>query len=199
MVKKVYQDLEVVNMVQQIDTKEHARQKISDLVEGFSAHRAEYASNGYLERQLQTDFLDEMIKALGWDVTNKSRLSPLQREVLVEKGDTKGRPDYSFRINGEDRFFVEAKAPSKGTDKPEDIFQAKRYGWNTRKVNIAVLTDFKTFKVFDASLKPQLSQSRVGLLFELEYSKFATSDFEKLWLFSREQVVAGLLDSLSLK
>ena len=179
--------------------KETAKRKITDLVEGFSAHKPEYESSGYLESQLRTDFLDELFKALGWDLTNKSKLSPLQREVLVEKGDTKGRPDYTFRVNGEDRFFVEAKAPSKGTDKPEDIFQAKRYGWNTRKVNIAVLTDFKTFKVFDASLKPQVNQPRVGLLFELDFTKFTTSDFDKLWLFSRESVAGGSLDALGLK
>lgn len=179
--------------------KESAKQKISELIDGFSAHRSEYESNGYLESQLRTDFLDELFKSLGWDLANKNKLSPLQREVLVEKGDTKGRPDYSFRVNGEDRFFVEAKASSKGTDKPDDIFQAKRYGWNTRKVNIAVLTDFKTFKVFDASLKPMLNQPRVGLLFELDFSKFATTDFDKLWLFSHEQVAAGSLDLLGSK
>ena len=179
--------------------KEKAKQEIAELIDRFSSHQSEYKLNDYLESQLRTDFIDELFKILGWDLVNKNKLSPLQREVLVEKGDTKGRPDYSFRVNGEDRFFVEAKAPSKGTDKPDDIFQAKRYGWNTRKVNIAILTDFRTFKVFDASLKPQLSQSRVCLLFELEYSKFATSDFERLWLFSREQVVGGSLDSLSLK
>ncbi len=179
--------------------KEAAKQKILELIDGFSSHQSEYQSSGYLESQLRADFLDELFKALEWDLVNKNKLSPLQREVLVEKGDTKGRPDYTFRVNGEDRFFVEAKSPSKGTDKSEDIFQAKRYGWNTRKVNIAVLTDFKSFKVFDASLKPQLHQPRVGLLFELDFTKFATSDFEKLWLFSHEQVEAGSLDALSLK
>jgi len=179
--------------------KEAARRTISELVERYSSHRDEYESSGYLESQLRTDFIDELFKALDWDLVNKKKLSPLQREVLVEKGDTKGRPDYSFRVNGEDRFFVEAKAASKGTDKPEDIFQAKRYGWNTRKVTIAVLTDFKSFKVFDASLKPQLLQPRVGLLFELDFTKFTSSDFEKLCLFSHEQVAAGSLDTLAMQ
>lgn len=179
--------------------KEAVRQTISELAKSFSVHLSDYESNVYLESQLRTDFIDELFKALGWDLTNKAKLSPFQREVLVEKGDTKGRPDYSFRVNGEDRFFVEAKACSKGTGKPEDIFQAKKYGYNTRKVNVVVLTDFKTFKVFDTSLKPDVKQPTVGLLFELEFTKFDTTDFDKLWLFSREQVVAGALDGLSSK
>jgi type I restriction-modification system DNA methylase subunit len=172
---------------------------IQELAGRFASNQSEYESSGYLESQLRTDFVDELFKALGWDLVNKSKLSRLQREVLVEKGDTKGRPDYSFRINGEDRFFVEAKAPSRGTDKAEDIFQAKRYGWNTRSVNMVVLTDFKSFKVFDTSLKPDLKQPKLGLVFELEFSKFAAADFEKLWLFSKEMVTKESLDQLGLK
>jgi type I restriction-modification system DNA methylase subunit len=172
---------------------------IQELVDRFASNQSEYESSGYLESQLRTDFIDELFKALDWDLVNKNRLSRLQREVLVEKGDTKGRPDYSFRINGEDRFFVEAKAPSRGTDKSEDIFQAKRYGWNTRKVNIVVLTDFKSFRVFDTSLKPDLKQPKLGLVFELEFAKFGTTDFEKLWLLSKEKVASGSLDQLSSK
>lgn len=172
---------------------------IQELADRFTSNQSEYESSGYLESQLRTDFVDELFKALGWDLVNKSKLSRLQREVLVEKGDTKGRPDYSFRINGEDRFFVEAKAPSRGTDKPEDTYQAKRYGWNTRTVNMVVLTDFKSLKVFDTSLKPDLKQPKLGLVFELEFSKFATVDFEKLWLFSKEMVTEGSLDQLGLR
>jgi type I restriction-modification system DNA methylase subunit len=179
--------------------KEGVKQAISELVSQFLSQQFYYESTDYLESQLRTDFIDELFKILGWDLTNRANLSQLRREVLVEKGDTKGRPDYSFRVKGEDRFFVEAKACSKGTNKPEDIFQAKKYGYNTRKVNIAVLTDFETFKVFDTSLKPDLKQPKVGQLFELKCAEFATSDFEKLWLFSHEQVLAGSLDNLSLK
>lgn len=176
--------------------REQKRVLIQDLVNRFVSRQDEYESGGYLESQLRTDFINELFLILGWDITNKANLSPLSREVLVEKGETKGRPDYSFRVNGEDTFFVEAKAVSKGTDKPDDIFQAKRYGWNTRKVNIAILTDFKTFKVFDASLKPTLNQPNVGLLFELKCAKFATADFDKLWMFSRGEVIRDSLNKL---
>lgn len=179
--------------------KEGQRKRINELVAGFLARKYEYEAGDYLESALRQDFIDELFKELGWDVGNSKRLSQLEREVLVEKGDTKGRPDYAFRVNGEDRFFVEAKAHSKGTDKPEDIFQAKRYGWNTRKVNVVVLTDFNSFKVFDATLKPDVKHPSIGLLFDLKCENFASSDFEKLLLFSRQRVNEGSLDALTLK
>lgn len=175
------------------------KEDIQELADRFGTNQTEYNSSGYLESQLRTDFINELFKVLGWDVVNKNKLSRIQREVLVEKGDTKGRPDYSFRINGEDRFFVEAKAPSRGTDKPEDIFQAKRYGWNTRSVNIVVLTDFKSFKVFDTSIKPDLKKPKLGIIFELKFTEFTYTDFENLWLFSKEKVSSGSLDQLSSK
>lgn len=178
---------------------EYAKAIIKELVDRFASNQQEYETSGYLESQLRTDFVDELFKALGWDIVNKNKLSRLEREVLVEKGDTTGRPDYSFRINGQDRFFVETKTPSKGTDKQEDIFQAKRYGWNTASVNISVLTDFKTVKVFDTTIKPDLKQPLLGLVFELKFERFSTSDFDKLWLFSKERVSSGSLDQLSSK
>ena len=181
-----------------IDLK-YAKRTIQELVDRFASNQSEYESKEYLESQLRTDFVDELFKALGWDIVNKNKLSRLQREVLVEKGDTTGRPDYSFRVNGQDRFFVETKASSKGTDKPEDIFQAKSYGWNTTSVNIVVLTDFKSFKVFDTTIKPDLKQPLLGLIFELKFEKFGTTDFGQLWLFSKEKVVSGSLDQLSSK
>ena len=78
----------------------YAKRAIQELADRFASNQSEYESSGYLESQLRTDFVDELFKALGWDIVNKNKLSRLQREVLVEKGDTKGRPDYSFRVNG---------------------------------------------------------------------------------------------------
>ncbi len=177
----------------------YAKRIIQELIDRFAFNQTEYESTEYLESQLRTDFIDELFKALGWDIVNKNKLPRLQREVLVEKGDTTGRPDYSFRVNGQDRFFVEIKASSKGTDKPEDIFQAKSYGWNTASVNIAILTDFKSFKVFDTTIKPDLKQPLLGLIFEINFEKFSTTNFDQLWLFSKVKVFSGSLDQLSAK
>ena len=179
--------------------KVKARSAIDELVQKFKEHQDVYESSEYLERQLQTDFLDDFFKVLGWDLTNKANLAPHLREVLVEKGDTKGRPDYTFRVNGTDRFFVEAKSPSKGTDKPEDIFQAKSYGYSTKSVSIAILTDFKTLKVFDTGIKPDIKKPRLGLLFETDLSKISKDDFDQIWVFSHDEVHNDSLEQLLLK
>lgn len=179
--------------------KVKARSAINELVQKFKEHQDVYESSEYLERQLQTDFLDDFFKVLGWDLTNKANLAPHLREVLVEKGDTKGRPDYTFRVNGTDRFFVEAKPPSKGTDRPEDIFQAKSYGYSTKSVSIAILTDFKTLKVFDTGIKPDIKKPRLGLLLETDLSKISKDDFNQIWVFSHDEVHNDSLEQLLLK
>jgi hypothetical protein len=61
------------------------------------------------------------------------------------------------------------------------------------------LTDFKSFKVFDTTIKPDLKHPRLGLIFELKFEKFGTIDFDRLWLFSKEEVDSGSLDQLSSK
>lgn len=173
--------------------------EIRKLVRKFQSNQVFYETSDYLERQLQTDFLDDFFKVLGWDITNRANLSPRQREVLVEKGDTKGRPDYSFRVNGADKFFVEAKSPSRGTDKPEDIFQAKSYGYSTKSVNIAILTDFKTFKVYDSGIKPNIKQPKLGLLFETTLEKMAEVDYEQIGVFQHDEVQGGSIEKLLLR
>jgi predicted type IV restriction endonuclease len=87
----------------------YAKRTIQEIINRFKSNQYEYESSEYIESQLRTDFIDELFKALGWDIINKNKLSRLQREVLVEKGDTTGRPDYSFRVNGQDRFLLKPK------------------------------------------------------------------------------------------
>ena len=41
------------------------------------------------------------------------------------------QPDYAFRLNGELKIFVEAKAPHVHLTNKEPVFQAKRYAFST--------------------------------------------------------------------
>jgi hypothetical protein len=83
------------------------------LIRRFESDHDHYLSKGYSEAQARVDFITPLFKALGWDVENEAGLPHHSREVLVEAAeDTGGRPDYSFRIAGQTRFFVEAKRPS---------------------------------------------------------------------------------------
>jgi type I restriction-modification system DNA methylase subunit len=179
-------------------TIEVFREEIRKLVEKFERDKYFYLSKQYLEAQARQDFIDRFFEALGWDIGNKAELSPFEREVLLEKGETKGRPDYNFRIGGATKFYVEAKAPSEPLDKTAHIMQAKLYAWNTKDVFIVVLTDFEEFKVFDASLKPDPRNPNLGLIYDFKYTDYLEK-LDKLWTLSRDEVASSSLDKLLLK
>ena len=68
-------------------------------------------------------------------------------------GGTKA-PDYSFRIGGARKFFVEAKKPS--VDIRNDIhpaYQLRRYAWSA-KLPLSILTDFEELAVYDCRIRP---------------------------------------------
>jgi type I restriction-modification system DNA methylase subunit len=172
------------------------REKLESLILKFEKDRAHYCSKGYPEAQVRLDFINPLFKALGWDIENKSGKPPHERDVLVELSpETTGRPDYNFRINGQTKFFVEAKAPSVALDDVKHILQAKTYAWSTKEVYFVILTDFEEFRLYDASLKPNPRFPDEGLIFDFKYSDYPDNT-EKLWELSRERVLEGSLEAL---
>jgi hypothetical protein len=104
------------------------------------------------------------------------------------------KPDYSFRIEAERRFFVEAKRPSVDIHSPRPIYQIKSYGWSAR-TPLAVLTDFEGLLVFDCRYRPVLDEPTTGLLpeFRLSFRDYV-EQWDLLWdTFSRETVAGGSL------
>jgi len=170
---------------------------LEKLIRKFEADQQFYSSKDYLEAQARMDLITPFFKALGWDVENEAGLLHHDREVLVEKGDMEatGRPDYNFRIAGQTKFYVEAKAPSELLDTPRHILQAKGYVWNTKSVYFVILTNFEEFRFYDASAQPDPKRPDEGLLLSLRYSDYPVNA-EKLWEFSRERVAAGSLEAL---
>lgn len=175
--------------------RELFKEKLLSLVNKFEKNKHHYLSKGYLEAQVRLDFIDPFFEALGWDMCNTKGLSHFEREVLLEKGETTGRPDYNFRVSGTTKFFVEAKAPSVALDDVNHIFQAKTYAYSTKEVYFAILTDFEEFKLFDASLRPDIRHAKEGLLFDFKYTDYL-ENIEKLWLLSKEEVEKGSLERL---
>jgi type I restriction-modification system DNA methylase subunit len=172
-------------------------QSLAKLIKKFEADKGHYLSKAYPEAQARIDFISPFFKALGWDVENEAGLPHHQREVVVEKGEaeTEGRPDYNFRIGGQTKFFVEAKAPSEPLDSTRHILQAKGYAWNTKQVFFVILTDFEEFRFYDASIKPDERKPDEGLLVTLKYTEYLEKA-DKLWEFSKERVAAGSLDAM---
>ena len=57
-------------------------------------------------------YIDVLLKLLGWDISNPKGLSYNEREITVEEflmGNKQDRPDYTIRMNGVSLFHIEAK------------------------------------------------------------------------------------------
>jgi predicted type IV restriction endonuclease len=128
--------------------------RLAELVEQFDRQRADYLRPDYSEAQARLDFINPFFEALGWDIRNKAGLGSKEREVVVEQGETVGRPDYGFRLNGRTVFFAETKAPHVPLDRTDVIMQAKSYAWNSPDVFISAVTDFEELRLYDTTAKP---------------------------------------------
>ena len=91
--------------------------ELRDLIQRFEAEKSRFTTASYNETQLRTDFLDPLFTILGWDITNAQGRPTNEREVLVEEAlradanENTKKPDYTFRLFADRKFFVEAKKP----------------------------------------------------------------------------------------
>jgi len=138
--------------------KEQARQKFGELVDRFRYNLKVYKKSTYNETQVRREFIDPFFEALDWDVSNKQGYAEQYKEVVHEDAIKVGRstraPDYSFRIGGQRKFFVEAKKPA--VNIKEDVspsYQLRRYAWSA-KLPLSAVTDFEELSVFDCQIKP---------------------------------------------
>ena len=172
---------------------------IAALVERFERQLEAYKSGHYNETQVRREFIDPFFKALGWDVDNEQGYAEAYKDVIHEDSIRVGRstkaPDYSFRIGGTRKFFVEAKRPSVNLkDDPSPAYQLRRYGFSNQS-RLSILSDFEEFAVYDCRGRPYkddpASTARVF------YCTFR--DYDKKWdwiasIFSRDAVLRGSFD-----
>ncbi len=90
-----------------------APNEIVELMNRFYEQYDSYRSPSYNEAQLRQEFVNPFFKALGWDVDNEQGYAEAYKDVIHEDsikigGSTKA-PDYSFRIGGVRKFFVELR------------------------------------------------------------------------------------------
>lgn len=172
---------------------------VAALIERFEEHRTAYVQPGYKEARLRSEFLDDFLGALGWDIRNSKGYAEAYKEVVVEDAlsvDGSNRaPDYSFRIGGVRKFFVEAKAPSvRLKDNQDAAFQVRRYGWSA-KLPLSILTNFSELAVYDCTAKPSIldkaSKSRV---LYLQLSELADRWDELAAIFSYDAILKGGFD-----
>lgn len=169
------------------------------LIERFEEHRKAYLQPGYKEARLRSEFLDDLFGCLGWDIRNSKGYAEAYKEVVVEDAlsvdGTNKAPDYSFRIGGVRKFFVEAKAPSiRLRDNQDSAFQLRRYGWSA-KLPLSILTNFSEFAVYDCSVKPVITDkaSKSRVLY-VPVSELAGKWDDVAAIFSYDSIVKGGFD-----
>jgi hypothetical protein len=130
---------------------------ILDLVERFEQNLDAYKQGNYNETQVRQEFIDPFFEELGWDITNKQGYAEAYKEVVhedaIKVGGATKAPDYSFRIGGVRKFFLEAKKPSVNIkEDTHPAYQLRRYAWSA-KLPLSILTDFEEFAVYDCRVK----------------------------------------------
>lgn len=172
---------------------------IHDLIDRFRANLDSYKRGQYKETGVRREFIDPLFDALGWDVTNKQGYAEAYKEVVHEDairvGDKAKAPDYSFRIGGVRKFFVEAKKPSvdvKGD--PHPAYQLRRYAWSA-KLPLSILTDFEEFAVYDCRTRPDKNDKpATARVLYVTFDQYAARWEEIAGVFSREAILKGAFD-----
>jgi type I restriction-modification system DNA methylase subunit len=114
---------------------------------------------------------------LGWDIFDTDEVSP-------EEKASKGRVDCAFKLNRVSRFYLEIKPLKASLANPNYIKQIVTYAYS-KGVTWAALTNFQELRLFNA----QANKAFITLSFR-DY----LTDFDRLWLLSRESLQNGLLD-----
>lgn len=202
--------------IQEIKNTIHA------LVEKYESNRNFYRTPKFNETQVRNEFLDPLFEALGWDIRNMSGKKTNEREVLLEeslKADAathSKKPDYTFRLFGERKFFLEAKKPCVDISTDDNpAKQVRRYGY-TANLKISVLSNFEDLYIYDTSYKVEdgdtLPKARIKAYHYTDYENVAeellelvgkesvyTGHFEEVWDDIEQNVVHQSVDSLFLE
>lgn len=174
---------------------------LKSLVEKYSSNRSSYLKPTYNETQLRIDFLDPLFELLGWDIKNRACKPTNEREVLLEEAlkadvsENSKKPDYTFRLFSERKFFLEAKKPSVAIETNIDTaMQVRRYGF-TAKLKISVLSNFEYLLIYDCSVKVEKDDSHnKGLIKRYRYTEYTDKFEELLSLIGRCSVYSGNFD-----
>jgi len=176
-----------------------APNEIIDLMNRFCEQYDSYRLPSYNEAQLRQEFVNPFFKSLGWDVDNEQGYAEAYKDVIHEDsikigGSTKA-PDYSFRIGGVRKFFVETKKPAVNIGHDvSPAYQLRRYAWSA-KLPLSILTDFEEFAVYDCRVRPDKNDkaSKARTLY-LNYEQYDDQWGEIVSIFSREAILKGSFD-----
>lgn len=174
---------------------------ICKLVERYNIGRDQYLADSYNETQLRNDFLDPLFELLGWDIKNSAGKPTNEREVILEEPLKAGadentkKPDYTFRLFAERKFFLEAKKPHVNIHEVDaPARQVRRYGY-TANLKISVLSNFEYLMIYDASVKVEESDNnQKALIKKYHYTEYEENFDEIKRLLGKESVYSGQFD-----
>lgn len=178
--------------IQEIKNTIHA------LVEKYESNRNFCRTPKFNETQVRNEFLDPLFEVLGWDIRNMSGKKTNEREVLLEESlkanaaTHSKKPDYTFRLFGERKFFLEAKKPCVDISTDDNpAKQIRRYGY-TANLKISVLSNFEDLYIYDTSYKVEdgdtLTKARIKAY---HYTDYENAVEELLELIGKESVYTG--------
>ncbi len=175
---------------------------IKQLIDKYTADRDYYLTNKYNETLLRSDFLDPFFELLGWDIKNNGGKPTNEREVILEEAlkanasEHSKKPDYTFRLFSERKFFLEAKKPCVSIESNNDSAkQVRRYGF-TAKLKISVLSNFKYLIIYDTSVKVD----KDDIFSKALIKKYHFTDYENKFdeikqLLGKESVYSGAFET----
>ena len=174
-------------------------QELKKLVERFNADFKNYKKEQtYNEAMTRQQYIDVLLKLLGWDITNPMGLSFNDREIVAEEYSSenkKDRPDYTIRMNGISRFYIEAKKVSVDIfNEAEPAIQTRRYGWNSNH-KISVLTNFEYLVIYLTYAMPTKNDTSKSYRYKYYHYTEYVEKFDEIYdLLSRESVMKGKFD-----
>ncbi len=176
--------------------------RVIELIETFDRNIDAYKNQQYNETQVRHEFIDPFFIALGWDVNNTKGYAQAYKEVIhedtIKVGSATKAPDYSFRIGGVRKFFLEAKKPS--VDIKDDVhpaYQLRRYAWSA-KLPLSILTDFEEFAVYDCQTKPKsIDKAATARIMYFTYKDYIDRWDEIANIFSRDAILKGSFDKFT--
>lgn len=179
------------------------KNKIRTLVQKYEQGKEVYRTSRFNETQVRNEFLDPLFEILGWDIRNSAGKNTNEREVLLEEplkanaaSHTK-KPDYTFRLFGERKFFLEAKKPCVHIEREDDpAKQVRRYGF-TAGLKISVLSNFEHLYIYDTSYPVEQNDTRVkAIVHEYKYTDYEDAAEELLEYLGKESVYSGHFDEV---
>jgi len=173
--------------------KKQAKQKIAELVEEFSGIPEEELAKKS-EFQIQTEFIDPLFEALGW---NMRKDAERERKILGK------RADYILKVGNQEVAIIEAKKTSIRLGDEKEGEQAVSYAYH-QKIKFAVLTNFKQIRIYHAlnhttRIDRNLLKDDKGYLW-INCENFI-KEFDRLCLLSKEsfenQEINKLLENVN--